>query len=647
MEFHTAEPHGPLERESINLDPIKPTANIEEPIIPIGELGVTFPEHDQAGRFKNMLQFAQAQLRAGVGKLQLALQTPPESAIGGRPKAYGKEFREKMREIFLANEAQFVGAEMPTSMNNLSGFNQQQNVFDEETRMRHLDEVRDAIKFVADVGQGGGVDIVSWEYPRQVFNAPWNKPDKQGKQIFEEAGERIVQIVDDRNGRVQAFRVSQIESLPLPRDPKTGAELVFDPLKDAFVNQETGKEVKDLPTWQWADFEKHAKKTGVKPEVYFYREQLELQRKQAAGWFGEHKKRARMSLQEMQRNDAEIQQIKKATAEEFQQFLQHAGLPPNVTKQQAIAPLEKAKEQTAALYNHELESISSYKQQMTELDRQKQSIKPIDDYAKSRSVQSYAEAGVMAMQETHANKYAKKPVHVGPELGWPHAYGSHPSEFKELILNARKRMGKLLTSKWKIGFDGKPLEGEKNPYYDPKLSESQAQKEATRHIKGVFDTSHFGMWLKHYKPHLPWEKRVKEFNKWYMDEVKEIAKTDIVGGIQLVDSQSSAHGHLPPGEGIFPVKEAAIEFKKNDFTGFMVSEGHEEERINEGRIMVQTWKHFNAPISSSYGPGAPQPQRFGDVYQQYFKNWYSPQKMFGSYTPPFGEYKPWSEIPFE
>jgi len=203
VEWHTPEPHGPMERERIELDPITPTANIEKPIITIGDLGVTIPEIDQTGKFRNLVEVAQANIRRGAGKLQLMLQVGPDSAIGGRPKAYGKEVREALREVFLANEALLVGAEMPTSMNNLSGFDGQRGAFTEETRRKHLDEVRDAIQFVADVGQGGGVDIVSFEFPRALFNADWNKIDKKtGKPLFEEAGEKVVSVVDERNGQV-------------------------------------------------------------------------------------------------------------------------------------------------------------------------------------------------------------------------------------------------------------------------------------------------------------------------------------------------------------------------------------------------------------------------------------------------------------
>ena len=109
---------------------------------------------------------------------------------------------------------------------------------------------------------------------------------------------------------------------------------------------------------------------------------------------------------------------------------------------------------------------------------------------------------------------------------------------------------------------------------------------------------------------------------------------------------TGAHGHMPPGQGIFPVVDLAREFKKQGFKGFMVSEGHEEEKFDEGRILVETWRAFNSPFQTTYGPGSPA-HGYKNVHDQYVGRTYSPRMMFGSYAPPFGEYKPWSEIAFE
>src|SRR3990172_3702844 len=85
------------------MDKFTPKTQLEKPIIPINQLGVTIPEHDPSNRFRNVVQNVQAQIRRGVGTMQIMLQTGTESAVGGRPKAYGEEVRQALREVVAAN----------------------------------------------------------------------------------------------------------------------------------------------------------------------------------------------------------------------------------------------------------------------------------------------------------------------------------------------------------------------------------------------------------------------------------------------------------------------------------------------------------------------------------------------------------------
>jgi hypothetical protein len=209
-------------------------------------------------------------------------------------------------------------------------------------------------------------------------------------------------------------------------------------------------------------------------------------------------------------------------------------------------------------------------------------------------------------------------------------------------------MVKLLTEqKWKVPDPVKGWKEDDNPYWDSTMSKKQAEELADKHIKGLFDTSHMGMWLAHFKPK-PGEtedQRIERFKKeFYLPAVKKIADAGVVGGIQLVDSKSAAHGHLPPGEGIFPVMETAKIFKEKGYSGFIVSEGHEEEKFGEGRIRMKTWQHAGANVGAGYFSGPP--LRWGQVQHAYFGKTYSPMFMFGGYAPS-NEFKLWSEVPLE
>jgi hypothetical protein len=285
-----------------------------------------------------------------------------------------------------------------------------------------------------------------------------------------------------------------------------------------------------------------------------------------------------------------------------------------------------------AIRNNFLAGVEEQKRIQRQAEERMNAWQPIETVTLQRSAQSYAEAGMTAMQlqDKMGTKQIKKDLYVGPEIGWPQFFGSHPKEFVQVILDARAQMAERLRQQG--------------------LSRSRAQEEARKHIKGTFDTSHMGMWLQQFHPELPWDERLKKFKKWYKEQIEWLAeqnrKHDVIGAIQAVDSAGAGHGHLPPGQGILPVKDAIGILKtKGGFNGYVVSEGHEEEKFGEGRILLKTWQHFNAPISTGYGPGMPV-HRWGEVQHGYFGRTYSPLFMFGAYAPS-NEFKLWSEVPLE
>ncbi len=674
--------YGPMDREyhqAISEAPADTGPSLEAPIAPINELGETVPEHDPSGRFKNIIQTTQAAIRGGAGTLQLVLMTPHESAIGGRPKAYGKEVRETLKEVALASKVNIAGVELPTSLNNLAGFDYQNQVFSDERRKQSLDEVRDAIKFAADVGRGGGVDIVSWEFPRGVNEADWNAPKVPGKEetkpFKQEGEERKGWLVDDRTGRTMQIRKDEVQHIPY--DVET-----FNPLrptKEELAKLERG-EIKELPLseFKWEDFKRWAEhsneqiKKGIDPEtnkpwgidpetgqewaadretvqaererakeIYdqrikegrlitadekYIEVQLQGQINSLVGWRTHYAKRAQDAREAM---DAAEQEVREAESDE--------------ARRAADLDFKRAKHE----YEDSLHTSHGQQQQIDELKERFRHIKPIKDYALKRSARTYAEAGVEAMRtelQGREKGTVERPVHVGPEIGWPGFYGSHPDEFIELVQKSRKEMVELLTKPMIKDVKGVDMQ---NPYCDPTIGKHKAQELADKHIKGLFDTSHMGMWLAHFeaKPGETEEKRIERFKKdFYLPAVEKIIKAGVVGGIQLVDSMSAAHGHLPPGEGIFPVMETAKLFKESGFTGFMVSEGHEEEKFGEGRIRTKMWQHAGANVGAGYFSGPP--LRWGQVQHGYFGKTYSPMFMFGGYSPS-NEFKLWSEVPLE
>ena len=522
-----------------------------------------------------------------------------------------------------------------------------------------MDEVKDAIKFAADIGRGGGVDIVSWEFPRGINEADWNKPKlKEEERPFLQEGEQpIGWLVDDRTGRTIQFRKTEVQHIPYDKE-------TFKPLRptaEELEKLERG-EIEKLPMgdfqWEdfkrWADYSNEQMQKGINPETgqpltseerkefeqrvkegklitpeeKYVEVQLKGQVNSLLGWrthYAERAKEARISMEtaEKEMKEAENEDEKKLAKQSYDKY-KHA-------------------------YEDYLHTAHGQEQQISELNERFRHLKPLKNYALERSTRTYAEAGIAAMRTTQEGMQKEHPtitkdVYVGPEIGWPGYYGSHPDEFIDLVKKSRQEMVNLLTQPEIKDLQGRPM---RNPYWDPKINKQKAEELANTHVKGLFDTSHMGMWLAHFpaKAGETEDKRIERFKKeFYLPAVQKIIDAKVVGGIQLVDSMSAAHGHLPPGEGIFPVMETAKMFKDSGFNGFIVSEGHEEEKFGEGRIRMKTWQHAGAAVGAGYFSGPP--LRWGQVAQNYFGKTYSPLFMFGGYSPS-NEFKLWSEVPLE
>ncbi|MBI4449401.1 hypothetical protein HY641_05235 [Candidatus Woesearchaeota archaeon] len=609
----------PLDRQYYSGQVSGDAPTLETPIVPIKDLGMTIPETNPATG-ANIVQNVEAAVRSGASQIQIVMTTSSQAAIGGRPKAYGKDVREGIKEKLKANQVNLVGVEMPTSsITNMTGFDGQQ--FNRQKLQDDMQEVRDAMTFVADVAQGGGVDIVSFEFPRTIFDQEWAK-DNRGNKLFEayENEEKTARkyIVDTRDGRINQVPIDQ--KVPVVKKDKIGPD--------------------GLPIVEEEDFNYFKAEAariggGVKAEELYFRARTEGAKRQAeayTAYYGAQRDRAQQQLD-----------FANAQAEEFRaQNPQARQLPKEIQERIDL----HTKEVTS---NREL--ILSQRQQVLQYEEIEKASVSTDKYALDRAKKSYAELGIHAMNETKHNPNVSKdkPLYVGPELGWPGTFGGHPDEFIQLVKGAREEMVKLLTQPKIQDEQGNIIE---NPYA-PSFSGGvrEAEEMAKKHIKGLFDTSHLGMWLNHYRRIAGEsdETRLANFKVWYMDQVKALAESDAVGAIQAVDSASGAHGHLPAGQGILPVVDAVKLFKEKNFQGFIVSEGHEEEKFGQNRILLKTWEAFGSPIGGAYpglGVGAPFPGRWRDVQNSYLGRLYNPNFIVGAYAPS-NDWKLWSEVPLE
>jgi len=173
----------------------------DAPIYPMQNVGQSVTE---GGRFGHFLQTATSAIRAGAGSIELATQMGGGAEAVGA-ESYGKETRQALRELARVNEVNITSIHSPTNIGNMSGFNPQQNSFSDEQRKIELEEVKKAIRFNADVAQGGAVVVHTGEFSRTMFDADWNQKGKWKKHFvgYQEEPERAVKhLVDDRTGRI-------------------------------------------------------------------------------------------------------------------------------------------------------------------------------------------------------------------------------------------------------------------------------------------------------------------------------------------------------------------------------------------------------------------------------------------------------------
>jgi len=689
---------------------ISPGANIEEPIIPMKEIGQTITEGRQFGTF---LQTAQAAIRAGAGQIELAAgMGGGEEPVGA--ESYGKEAREALRELARANEIKFSSVHTPAQIGNMSGFNPQEKSFNDEWRDKEVEEVKSAIKFAAEASQGGAVVIHTGEYQRPMFDAPWNKGEYKFRSYEEESERAVKPLVDTRSGRlIQEVRMNQIVPRPVWNKYEKGndfweennGEQYTDPngniIKPGdFIDYEGNlvdidhrmpKYDKEKNTFvvhqeRWKDLvneaellnKEKAEKLGISynefitsgrndvltPEEAFLHATTRTQEAIALGWAGNYSERVKDYFKNLEKLKKAMEFYKKLESnlpeDEKWKLKKEYGrqiyglVPPDIQM-----PVEYLEEQISDLRENIAYTRDMVQGQLQQAEDQKilrDHAISAKKYALKQTMKSYAESGIEAMQQSDNNPHANRDVFIAPENIWPEmGYGSHPEELIELVQNARKKMVEFLTAE-KIENPAGAIDPEtkepimiNNPNFTG-MSKAEAEKEAKDHIKATLDTQHLGMWFNNFeaKQGETRQQRKKRFDKWYLKEIENMAKEDIVGNVHLVDAIGGSHQHLPAGQGDLPLKESINILKQHGFKGSINSEAHGEERFGPGRILLETWKEFGTPIYNmgGYGmPGMPSAS-WANVQHGYFGQTYPPYFIFGAYSPS-NDWQLWSEVPME
>jgi hypothetical protein len=433
-------------------------------------------------------------------------------------------------------------------------------------------------------------------------------------------------------------------------NPESVGKLIpyMDPEKHQFATQDlTWEQVLDrTKTFN----EKYAEKgKEVTPEEYLYKQRLEVQKALYKGqslYYSSEVENLYDKLKELNDLKALTEDIKgNMDKDQKQRWIRDTVLPKlagairgglnereveRLTQMDPAKAVQDAIQRTQNTLNGFQEQATAQRVQQAEVEEVEKHITTPHKFGLKRSVDSYSDAGIDALKVTKERKL-DKPVYIGPELGWAsESYGGHPDEFIELIKESRKKMAEKLVK----------TEG---------YSENAAEEAAKSHIKGMVDTSHLAMWFKHFKKKDGWtdEKHLKEFNEWMKEQGKKIAKAGVAGGVQVVDTITGEHSHLPAGQGIFDVAGFVKVMKEEGFKGDIIAEGHEEDtmRIGQGRILTETWRAFGSNIAG-VGHGPTGLRGWGGIQHSYFGQVMPPTYVVGAYAPS-NEWSLWSETPFE
>jgi hypothetical protein len=639
--------------------------NIEKPIVSISDIGQSVTEGRAGGG--TFMSSMQAAIFRGAGKVELALQQEGSEPFVGA-EAYGREMREDLRDLSRINEVKVTSIHSPTWVGNLSGYAGKQQGFSDEYRSMQLEEVKKAIDFSADVTGGSAVVVHTGEYERPMTGENWNNKN-EFQQYEEEPNKAMYPLIDRRSGHViSVIRKDTPITIPKWKTNEKGEYMDYEgnivnfrdrvPEFDAKSPDKIKMEQKD-----WGYFIKEAELRNkelqankhrelkpderITPEEAFYISMLDGQERTARGWASNYSQRmesemrtieklkdARKHYSELEKNTPKEDMWKLARADKTLMSLSDGILSEeykNSSKDMVSGQLQNAKESEIAKEN----VVSSWK------------------YAKDKSVHSYAELAIYAMDRTRQGRRTgnvKDDIFIAPENLFPEmGYGSHPEELIELVQNARKKMVDYLTKPQiqdpagSIDENGKP-KLINNPYYR-EMSAKEAEEEAKKHIKATLDTQHLGMWYRYFtpKPGETEEARLKRFEGWYMDEVKKLQDSDVIGHMHIVDGFGRGHTHLPAGEGVMPVRSAVEYLKKKGYTGALTSEGYGEP----GRQLTQTWREFGSNIyKSGAAVEAGRAESWTNVENSYFSKMQSPYFIFGSYSPS-NDWTLWSGIPLE
>lgn len=622
--------------------------------------------------FQHPIQAMNARLREGSGKIEFEFFGAGKgSKERFTPESLGKLERDDLKSLAEINNIQTSvhGTVAITGMAGLS-----RNGFDETQRQEGFNEIRRAVDFAADVTTGGAIVLHTGEWQRSI-------QDKWGGQGFEgfpdegkkasllvvrnDTGEFVSQISKDRviyepkywtaesNGGKFNLRKTgdgqylDVDGNEMYRDdyvdlngkrilPSDKPDRLFQ--RVPFWNEEKTRFDTDKLTWE--DITRRTKQynerygTGLKPEVYFARTQIENQILQAKGhslFYAQHYDQEKKRYEEAKKAleyytkleeglpESEVWKIAQRLDNPYHPLME--GFSEESRWKKPTEIIKEIIKRTDLQMRHVHESSSAADVQAATHEETYTKLESAETYGLQKSSDTIARLGIFAMEKTK-EKHLAKPLFIAPENWHPSQFGSHPEELRTIVEAARDEMTKQLSTRY---------------------GKEEAVKLAKDHIKATVDIGHMNMWRKHFvkNPGESIESVDKRFNKWMLDQTEKLAKEGIIGHIHISDNMGYDDEHLTPGQGNVPVKEFMKRMEAAGMKDFLIEVGS----FNPVTAFPDTLSYLGSPVYAG-SRTAQIPQVFGDVQFRHFGYQAPPYFIAGAYAPS-NEWKLWSEVPFE
>jgi len=509
----------------------------------------------------------------------------------------------------------------------LSGLTQQG--FSEDEAQKTLKEINKAIEFAATATQGGAVVFHTGEWQRPIMDAGVKNIDKtpEDQRLFKEYdnewNKAPIYLADERTGQIQAINREMKFYFPDEEyDKKTG--MTYPKMKSdgtPVVHEYDYDKALEYIKKRHTDDTELKGKSDAEVLMFGLREQQLKEARGQALRFGEHLEEVKKALEKTIEQRKIEDKIWDATPEserwklmepEPNRFLDRRTTGEYVPKKDL---LKREEEQLKRQLEGNQSTIVSSQEQYEKIKHEMSRFKPIEEVGIKRTADTLAKAGLKAMDETKRHeRELKEAIYIAPENVFPDFYGSHADEMIKIVETSRKEMAERLQ---KRGYSG-----------------SEAREAAATHIRATLDTGHLNNWRQHFKG------SDKEFNKWYLGEVKKMVDKNIIGHIHLTDNWGYDDEHLTPGQGNTPTKEVVKMLEAAGFKDFITEVGS----FNANTILHDTLAELGSPLYALDRGG--RRMTMGKMQRGHFGYTAPANYIVGAYAPS-NEWRLWSEVPLE